>query len=226
VNAITRGGAVRLNIDVVDHFSIDKVSKAFEQGNAIGFVGCAYSTHGMLALVWDNIPALRDRGIYEAALVEALIGCKGNNRGWSISALKTLFHFGDRKKLLAAGQPLPGAGPFTVYRGVSGEKPFRRINSLSWTSSLDVACWFAKRNALKDPAVYRAKLNADDVFCFKQDRGEMEFIGCPRSCKLHPMTATEIDASAQRRSKLIKARDDAELKAMIKVEEARQAAMA
>jgi hypothetical protein len=67
----------------------------------------------------------------------------------------------DRAKFLAAGDELPGPGPFTVYRGVAGCGKARRIRGLSWTLSLQRAAWFANRFRLADPAVYR--LTADDA---------------------------------------------------------------
>jgi hypothetical protein len=59
------------------------------------------------------------------------------------------------------GDLLPGTGPFTVFRGVSGRGRARRIRGLPWTSSLSQAAWFAARGTGIDPAVYRTMLDRD-----------------------------------------------------------------
>jgi hypothetical protein len=112
---------------------------------------------------------------------------------------------GDRQKLLAVGVPLPGPGPFIVYRGTSGEKHTRRNRGLSWTLSLDTACWFATRFPfLKSPAVYTATVAAEQVYCFIGHRSEKEFITFPHSCKLYPLTIDEMNSNAKRHTDAIK----------------------
>lgn len=86
-------------------------------------------------------------------------------------------HRADRKALRAAGDPLPGPGPFTVYRGVSGEEPEeRRIRGLSWTASKDRAREFAERFDGPDPAVYEAVIKARHVLAYINWEKEEEFI--------------------------------------------------
>jgi len=164
----------------------------FISGDGAQFAHSAYSTHGMLSLVWANLKLLKQRGIYEPAIVEAYIGCKFNNHNWPIQAIECLFRIGDRGKLLACGETLPGEESFTVYRGIAGERHKRKVRGLSWTSSLDAACWFALRLHLPDPAVYLAQLLPADIYCCTNERNELEFIGRPRSCRRLPLSADEM----------------------------------
>ena len=158
--------------------------KAFEEGDAKQFVGCRRSAEQTLTIALMNKCLLRTRGIYEAALIHCLTDCKANNSEWSVAALRRIFDQEDRKKLRAAGQKLPSPGPFTLYRGVAGNGPKRRIAGLSWTDSLDIACWFALRlSHLKHPAVYTACVPTRRIYCFTNTRGEREFICAPTRWK-------------------------------------------
>ncbi len=172
--------------------------EAFAAGNFRRFLMSAENTAG-LALVWKNWEALRKRGIYEAALLDAFTSTRTNNAGWSASDLEFFFSLADRAQLLAAGEPLPGPGPFTLYRGVSGKGRRRRVRGLSWTSSIEKARWFADRYpGLDDPAVFRVNVEADAVLAYlhEQGRQEAEFIVMlPRTARVvrverreHPAT--------------------------------------
>jgi len=89
--------------------------------------------------------------------------------------LRKLFASCDAEKLRAAGQPLPGEGPFVVYRGVAGIGRRRRAKGFSWTQSLDAACWFAVRfDDFENPAVYTTTFNPEDVLYYVNDRDEQE----------------------------------------------------
>lgn len=90
-----------------------------------------------------------------------------------------MFALADRDLLLSAGDPLPGPGPFTIFRGVSGRTQARRIRGLSWTGSLERAQWFADRGeyfGLADPAVFQVTIDADSVLAYSDERNEQEFI--------------------------------------------------
>lgn len=94
-----------------------------------------------------------------------------------MSELQELFGSANREALRAAGDPLPGPGPFTVYRGVSGEEhEERRVRGLSWTTSIDRAREFAKRFDGPDPAVYEAVIEARHVLAYIDWNDEEEFI--------------------------------------------------
>ena len=92
-------------------------------GNWCRFLHSASSNKDVLELVAFNGDASRERGVYEAVLLYAFMATSLNNRSWSTAELVDMFRRADPIKLRAAGDPLPGAGPFTVYRGVAGRGP-------------------------------------------------------------------------------------------------------
>jgi hypothetical protein len=167
-----------LNLDVVSPVLRAQTVEAFEQGDAICFV-MGVENHNSLGLVFDNCGALLARGIYEKCLVEAFIGTRTNHHNWHRGVLEWMFSIADRDKLRAAGDPLPGDGPFALYRGVAGRGRARRLRGMSWTSSLPCACWFATRFDFAHPAVLSLTVNASDVLCYDDNRGEAEFIVRP-----------------------------------------------
>ena len=99
--------------------------EALDAGNVGAFFGFAGNEHG-IPLVFMNAQMLRARGLYERALLIALVGPRINTRQWSMTTLCHLVQLTDRRKLLAAGDPLPGPGPFRIYRGVAGRGSARR----------------------------------------------------------------------------------------------------
>lgn len=133
-----------------------------------------------LAFVVDNIAWLKALGKYERALLSAYVDTKTNFSRWQVSVLKHLFAMADRPALLDAGDPLPGPGPFTVFRGVAGHGARRRLRSISWTADMEKAVWFAKRSAMMGslplPAVYETTVPVERVFAFYNGREEREFL--------------------------------------------------
>ena len=132
-----------------------------------------------LDLVRDNATQLQERGLYERALLAAF--GETNHALWSLEQLRGLFEIADRARLRAAGDPLPGAGPFILYRGVAGPKPERRIPGLSWTRSIESARSFAHDHASRfasdsDPGVYRITVDELDVLAYTNRKEEEEFI--------------------------------------------------
>ena len=127
--------------------------------------------------VCDEMVSLKERGVYEIELVKAYSEVRGNFSGWSLKALEMLFAYGDRQRLRDAGDPMPNGDKFTLYRGVAGARPNRRVAGLSWTSSLEVAVRFAQRyREFQDPAVYTTTVAASDVACYINKRDEQEFV--------------------------------------------------
>jgi hypothetical protein len=127
--------------------------------------------------VYFNREALRERGLYEPALLYAFMTPKINNCGWPVSRLRELLGNADRDRLRQAGADLPGAGPFTLFRGVAGRGTQRRVRGLSWTLSFEKARWFATRyDWLPQPAVYHVVIDAEDVLAYVTDRNEEEFL--------------------------------------------------
>ena len=131
--------------------------------------------------------ALRERGIYEAALLDAFIGVRTNHFNWSISTIECMFRIADKIKLLEAGSPLPDGDRFTVFRGVSGLGHYRRVTGFSWTLSLPRACWFATRLHFEDPAGYSAQVHRERVLAYYNGRLEQELVcrpGRPRRLQM------------------------------------------
>jgi len=91
-----------------------------------------------------------------------------------------LLEHADRDGLRAAGAPLPGPGPFTLYRGVHDPGPARKIRGLHWTSSPSTAARFATRFAewgdAHDPAVFVVRVAASAVLAYVTDRGEDDYL--------------------------------------------------
>jgi hypothetical protein len=145
--------------------------------------------HFHLAFIADNIAWLKAKGEYERALMDAYTGTRINFSGWSPHVLRFLFQIADRDKLRAAGDPIPGGGPFMLYRGVAGSGAKRRVRGMSWTSSLDKAQWFAKRFGEIPcgvcPTVYEAQVSMEHVYAYSNGRSEQEFLcDIPKELKL------------------------------------------
>ncbi len=127
--------------------------------------------------VCDERISLKEQGVYEAELVKAYFDVRTNYSGWSLKKLEMLFAYGDRQRIREAGDPIPEGEKFTLYRGVAGKRPLRKVAGFSWTSSLKVAVWFATRDKeLHDPAIYTTTVSASEVLCYINEREEQEFL--------------------------------------------------
>jgi hypothetical protein len=147
-----------------------------DNGDVLGFLILASNTK-WLDLVYLNAKALQSRGLYELALFDAWPASRTNNRHWPLHELHYMFSRADRSRLLAAGEPLPGAGPFTLYRGVAGMGRARRVRGFSWTADAEQARWFANRfKQLADPTVFQVSVQAQDVLFYTNRREEQEFV--------------------------------------------------
>jgi hypothetical protein len=156
-----------------------RASEAFEEKDAAGFLTLTDNELG-LQVVADNFLPFQECALYEEALLHAWTGCRTNWCRYDPKVLLKLFAHTDRKRLLALGDPLPGPGPFILYRGVAGTR-FRHVRGLSWTADRDKAKWFAERYAdLGHPAIYQATVPANLVFVRIHDepfgRQEDEFV--------------------------------------------------
>jgi len=162
-----------------------EAAAALAAGNWLGCFILAPNEHA-LDLVFFNHAVLLERGVYEAALLDALTITRTNHHYRSLSDIATLFHLADRSRLRAAGAPLPGPGPFTVFRGVAGSGRARHPRGFSWTLDVDRARWFAGRSAiwgLRQPAVWSGIVGAADVLAYVDDRQEREIIAFPETVK-------------------------------------------
>jgi len=156
------------------------------------------------------------RGRYESALIYALTAPRTNLAHVPRSVLALLIENADRAALRAAGDPLPHPGPFTVYRGVAGRGGARRVRGLSWTFSLPVAAWFARRFDLPDPAVYRVTVDEAHVLAYVSDREEEELLlvlpedAWPKRC----LMGAELTNAAEARETAMRTKRQGELAAI------------
>jgi hypothetical protein len=171
--------------------------EALDAGDATGFLGRADNMLG-LRIVEANVVPLQHRGIYEKALLTALLSPRGNNSRFSLGRLHRLVALADRSRLLNAGELVPGFGPFTLYRGVSGKGSARRIRGYSWTADLDTACWFGCRPVYSagSPAVFRGEFKLEDVLAYSNERKEQEFlVDMPKGARIErPLSVDEVRA--------------------------------
>lgn len=148
---------------------------ALDEGDADRFLLVADNML-RLHIVEANVAPLKARGIFERSLRVAYVSPRVKPQ-LPPRRIAALIERADRAKLRAAGEPLPGPGPFVLYRGVSGRGTHRRVRGLSWTLDLEVARWFARRfDDLADPAVYRIKAEERDVAFFTSERQEQEML--------------------------------------------------
>lgn len=125
---------------------------------------------------------------------------KHNFRDWPQSMIDRLFLVANRGRMRLAGAPVPDQPDFRLYRGVAGRGRARRPRGWSWTSSLDVACWFAMRYGLANPGVVEADVANEEVLTFLPDRGEDEFLCRPEKALPLRLTRAEIEACSARYS--------------------------
>ena len=126
---------------MIEPWLLDLARQKFADGDVEGFLFCARGSQCVPHLFLDNLHAIRAMGQYEKALYYVITH---PNFGPALtqSWIRGLLGWADREKLRACGDPLPGPGPFTIYRGVSSATCER---GTSWTGTLERAWWFANR---------------------------------------------------------------------------------
>jgi hypothetical protein len=166
----------RLWLDPIPVYLHHMAIEALQDRDAIGFLCRAANDHG-LDLVDYNKGVLLGLGIYEEALLHAFTNVRTNTLAFPLRRLRLLFWQAKLQRLRKAGDPFPVPGPYTLYRGVAGRGTARRIRGLAWTSSEEVAWWFARRyDSLPRPAVYRAIVPKRYIYAYTNDRQEQEYI--------------------------------------------------
>jgi hypothetical protein len=144
------------------------------------------SSGQVMDVVLDGWPVLQDGGLLEEAFLAAWSYQKWGFPNWTKGFCDCVFHFLQREKLLAAGDPVPPGDSFLVYRGVAGLGAKRRVRGHSWTRNIDVARNFADirgfRFKLPNPAVYSAVIRRQHVLAYinESGRNEHEFLVLPR----------------------------------------------
>lgn len=168
----------RLNLKMVPAHMRDEVEKQFAAGNAALMLVTMPNTE-CLEFVAHNAGALTLRGIYERAVVIAFSDTRTNFAEYPAATVRYVFDMADRRKLLAAGDPLPPGDMYTVYRGVAGTGCQRRLAGPSWTGDAERAKWYARRSALaslENPAVLVASVPRREVYYYTNRRDEREFV--------------------------------------------------
>jgi hypothetical protein len=80
-------------------------------------------------------------------------------------------------EILAAGEfPHPLRGNQTVYRGAVNVAPEVDMEGSSWTTSHEIACWFASRLSGTAPVVLTANVPASEIIYWSNERSECEVI--------------------------------------------------
>jgi hypothetical protein len=195
-----------LNLDLFAPSLKEAALEDLEQGDVLGFLGKADNTVG-LYIVAANGSALKERGLYEQALLHAWAATRTNYAKWPASHLRALFDWADKAKLRALGDPLPGPGPFVLYRGIAGTGAFRKPCGISWTSDFDTACWFADHWGMANQVVLCLQVDPADVVTYLNDepygRGESEvLVLLPRGTRpaIHTDDRESIRIAAARRA--------------------------
>ncbi len=172
--------------------------RAFIERDAGDFNFATHNNLYALGLVLDNWMALKSRGMLEKCIAEAWTASRTNNAGFPAVYVQDVLWACDRRKLQAAGDPMPAGDRFTLYRGVAGKHPHRRVHGMAWTDSLGCACWFAVRMPhLERPEVVTATVARDEVFFFASGRTEREYVTRPKSYRKLKLTPEEMQTRAK-----------------------------
>jgi hypothetical protein len=169
---------IRLHLSAVDPCRREEAQEALLAGDVRGFLS---TTDDMRAweLVRANRGALWLRGLYERAVIEALTICCANNADTSereIARVLRQMARGTSLKRLRDIYPPPGAGPWELYRSVSGRGAARWVRGIIWMQSLETARHFAERSCLEEPSVYRTIVPDRYVLACVPDGPEELFI--------------------------------------------------
>lgn len=81
------------------------------------------------------------------------------------------------REIFAAGEfPHSLRGNQTVYRGAINVEPETAVEGLSWTTSHEIACWFACRHSGAAPVVLTAAVSSSEIIYWSNERNECEVI--------------------------------------------------
>ncbi len=194
--------AKRPNLTHLNLHCHDLAMEAYDLGDAAQFVSLA-DPPKRLAHVFDNLQPLKERGLLEEALVCAFRCPENGQASWPLPDLLFMLGHCDRKKLKSCGDPFPGKGPFQVYRGIAYLYRGDTVRGLSWTTSLDTACRFARSYMLHatgnrdTSAVFTATLTESIVYFYTDGIYVKEFLARPKVCKRMKIRTDEIHARAE-----------------------------
>ena len=179
------------------------MAEAFARGDVHGML-CYVGSHHRLAFVYANAPHLKEKGLYETALVDAYTGANMRMIDGSMDS-ETVFQMfldADRERLRMAGSAFPD-GSMDIYRGVSGEGS-ETDQGWSWTSSIQVACWFAAFHDRPKPLVFGTVAEPDEVLFAWEKRQESEIVIRPDTRVVMKISESEIAAFTVRQEAKIR----------------------
>jgi hypothetical protein len=169
---------IHLDLSAVELHLHGQARQAFLGGDVKRFVSTASNTRAW-DLVRANRGALWVRGLYERAIIEALVIGRANNAPdfeREIGAVLRRMLRGESSKRLRAAYPLPGTGPWELYRGVSGRAGGRWARGVLWMRDRERARGFAEHSGLEEPAVFRAVVPDRYVLAYVKGGEEELFV--------------------------------------------------
>ncbi len=168
-------------LDAIPNVLRARAAAALKEGDWLGFL-CTASNHDGLWLVYMNVAALKQHGVYEPALLAALTASRVKNRHMDIAPWCISFARQTARSCGLLGSPLPAAAPFTVYRGVAYNTDLeerKRAEEALRTLDPARARWFPARWDLPKLAVWSGRILESDVLAYVNGRREQEIIALP-----------------------------------------------
>jgi hypothetical protein len=166
--------SAELNLDAVWEPLRDSCLKHAKDGDFRRMIACAMD-NGAMAFLIDNAEWLRERSVFEEAMLLAWNAQRFTHgyQNW----MRLFLACADREKLMAASEPLPEGDIFTVYRGVSNGKLKlwgKRLGGdkrcLSWTLDPEVARTFAGPSGIGG-TVYATEVGRDQIYAYLGGKG-------------------------------------------------------
>jgi hypothetical protein len=159
--------------------------------------------HLQLEFVIYNSGLLRAGGMYEQCLLYTFTGPCVDNHHQDVCVLRALFETADRKRLRAAGTPIPAGRKIRLYRGIAGRGRSRHPDGVAWTRSLDVACSYALYRSpehpdLENPVVLTAEVKTTHILACEDRFCEQEVFWIPGDFEQLPLTPEQIEEHAAR----------------------------
>lgn len=181
----------------------DLARQAYRDRNPTSFVDSCVIRHLQLEFVIYNSGLLRAGGMYEQCLLYTFTGPLVNNHYRDVGLLRLLFSTADRKRLRAAGTPIPAGRKLRLYRGIAGRGNSRHPDGVAWTRSLDVACYYALNSSpeypgLENPVVLTAEVKTKDILACEDRFCEQEVFWVPGEFEQLPLTPEQIEDHAAR----------------------------
>jgi hypothetical protein len=162
-----------MNLKSINPNLREMASARLHERNVEGFLGLVgHRERGELLAA--NRGLLQAMGLFERGLVATYI----HGPHWPSRTWLEMFAACDRSKLEACGDSPRPTAPLTLFRGMRHAGHRGWIRGLSWTTSPQIAAWFALRFATDQdsPAVYRLTVPPERILFLTNERQEEEVI--------------------------------------------------